>query len=88
MPELPAKLSATLTIYPGVKSRNIFQNELQILSELIIEDILRSNELREQFLRDCYSQSGALSQYALVSKTILQARYAALFAPEVAGPHR
>jgi hypothetical protein len=63
VPKLPQKLSATLTTYPGVKSRNVFQANLQILSELVIEDILHSNELRKQFLEECYSQSGALSQY-------------------------
>jgi hypothetical protein len=86
VPELPPKLAVTLAGYPGVKSRNVFQADLQTLSELIIEDLLRSNELRKRFLQECYSRSGALSQYALVSKTILQTRYAALFAPEVQGP--
>lgn len=86
LPELPPKLSATLPFYPGVKSRNIFQTDLQTLSELIIEDLVRSNELRKRFLEECYSRSGALSRYALVSRTILQTRYAALFAPENQGP--
>jgi len=86
LPELPAKLSSTLSYYPGVKGRNPFQTDLQTLSELIIEDLVRSNELRKRFLKECYSESGALSQYALVSKTILQTRYSALFAPEVEGP--
>lgn len=81
-PALPAKLSSTLPFYPGFKSRNIFQTDLQTLSELVIEDLARSNELRKRFLEECYSRSGALSQYALVSKSILQTRYAALFGRE------
>jgi hypothetical protein len=48
-------------------------------AELVLEDITRSHELEEKFLEECYSQSGALSQYALVSRDILQARYASLF---------
>lgn len=84
--ELPAKLSTTLAFYPGVKGRNPFQTDLQTLSELVIEDLVRSQELRKRFLEECYSQSGALSQFALVSRTILQTRYAALFAPESQGP--
>jgi hypothetical protein len=69
VPDLPPKLSFTLANYPGVKSRNPFQAELQTLSELVIEDLARSTDLRGRFLEECYSRSGALSQYALVSKT-------------------
>lgn len=86
VPDLPAKLSASLYAYPGVKARNSFQTDLQTLSELVIEDLPRSRQLTKTFLEECYIQSGALSQYALVSKTILQTRYAALFAPEKEGP--
>jgi GTPase SAR1 family protein len=76
---VPAKLSSTIPQYPGVRNRNIFQTDLKIVSELIIEDVIRSPELEETFLKECYCQSGALSQYALISKNILQSRYAALF---------
>lgn len=38
----------------------------------------RLEELRKDFLRECYSASGALSQYAQVSKEILRTRYALL----------
>lgn len=34
--------------------------------------------MRDQFLRDCYATSGALSQHASISKNILESRYAAL----------
>lgn len=84
--EIPHKLSATIPGYPGVKLRNIFQANLQTLSELTIEDILSSEDLRDSFLSECYIQSGSLSQYALISKGILQARYSALFASDSAGP--
>jgi hypothetical protein len=86
LPDIPPKLSTSIALYPGVKARNPFQTDLQTLSELLIEDLVRSKELRKRFLDECYSRSGALSQYALVSKTILQTRYAALFAPEEKGP--
>ena len=42
--------------------RNVLQNELLTLSGLILEDIVPSAELEAQFLRECYSQSGQLSQ--------------------------
>jgi len=85
-PELPQKLSATISSYPGIKGRNILQTDLQILSELVIEDVIRSEELEPRFLAECYCQSGALSQFALTSKTVLAARYAALFNSSQPGP--
>jgi GTPase SAR1 family protein len=79
IPSIPQKLSATTIPYPGVIQRNVFQNDLQILSGLILEDILPSPELEAFFLKECYSQSGQLSQFSLASKQILQSRYAAMF---------
>ena len=76
---LPRKLSASITNYPGTKLRNPFQADLRIVSELVIEDVTLAPELVTQFLAECYSQSGALSEYALQNCTILQARYEALF---------
>jgi GTPase SAR1 family protein len=86
LPELPSKLSSTIYSYPGLKSRNPFQAEMQTLSELVIEDIPRASELRKEFLSECYSNSGALSQYALVSKNILQTKYASIFNTDVSVP--
>lgn len=86
IPQLPPKLSATITGYPGTKGRNLFQADLQVVSELVLEDVARAPDLEDRFLEECYSQSGALSQYSLVSKAILQARYAALFESDAPGP--
>lgn len=85
-PSLPPKVSASFLTYPGVKGRNPFQSDLKIVAELVLEDIVRTHELEERFLLECYSQSGALSQYALISREILQARYAALFEKGEEGP--
>ncbi|MDR3727787.1 MAG: hypothetical protein P4K86_12170 [Terracidiphilus sp.] len=79
VPSIPQKLSATVVPYPGVIQRNVLQNELLTLSGLILEDIVPSPELEAQFLRECYSQSGQLSQFSLASKEVLQSRYAAMF---------
>jgi len=70
--------SAHIAHYPGYKRRNDLQISLQILGELFIEDLARVDELRQDFLTECYASSGALSQYALISKQILQSRYAML----------
>ncbi|MBS0184613.1 MAG: AAA family ATPase [Nitrospira sp.] len=84
--EPPQKLSQSILGYPGIKGRNIVQTDLQILSEVVIEDITRSREIEEMFLKECYCQSGALSQYSLTTKSILEARYSALFSPTEQGP--
>ncbi len=82
----PAKLSASIQGYPNIKGRNVFQAELQIVSEVVLEDVTRQNAIESRFLKECYCQSGALSQYALVSKELLQARYAALFGTDTSAP--
>jgi hypothetical protein len=85
-PQVPRKLSATIPNYPGIKGRNVFQTDLQVVSEVVLEDAARAPELETTFLRECYCASGALSQYALMSKEILQARYAALVEESTRGP--
>lgn len=86
LPELPPKLAATITTYPGIKARNIFQADLQNLSEVVIEDVIGSRDMEARFFEECYAKSNALSRYALVSERILRARYAALFDSESPGP--
>jgi len=71
----PAPLSVHLANYPGVQRRNDLQSSLDILGDLFLIDVARLEELRSDFLRDCYASSGALSQYAMISKQILQSRY-------------
>jgi hypothetical protein len=78
----PAKLSARIPDYPGFWVRNRIQTELKILADLVLEDIPRAPELEEEFLRECYSSTNTLSEYALVSREILEARYTALTAIE------
>jgi hypothetical protein len=79
IPNLPPKLSSTIYNYPGVKNRNSFQTDMQILSDLVLEDIVREKEVEKEFLLACYCKSGALSQYALITKEILKTRYEYLF---------
>jgi len=79
IPVLPPKLSSRIDTYPGFKNRNPFQTDMEILSDLVLEDIIREKENEEEFLKTCYAKSGALSQYATVSKEILKTRYKYLF---------
>jgi hypothetical protein len=78
-PPPPEKLSSQLINYPGEKNRNQLATELQILGGLFLEDIAQAPEVEAEFLEATYCSSGALSQYALVSKEILQTRYKAFF---------
>lgn len=78
-PPPPEKLSRKIPQYPGYKNRNPEATELNILGGLFIEDITRDPHIETDFLTKTYCSSGALSQYALVSKEILRARYASVF---------
>jgi len=53
-----------------------------------MEDIasLSGNGNEREFLKECYCESGALSQYAEISKEILKARYSAIFEKVIEGP--
>jgi len=72
--------------YPGTKARNRFQTDLKIVSELVLEDVVNAQELETTFLKECYIESGTLSEYSMISRDILQARYAALFDATAPGP--
>lgn len=79
LPPPPSKLSSRIVGYPGFKNRNPIASELQILGGLFIDDIASSPLIEEEFLRAAYCQSGAISQYALVSKELLKTRYTTFF---------
>ncbi|WP_338885176.1 hypothetical protein [Xenorhabdus sp. TH1] len=83
---IPNKLSSYLAMYPKVRYTSEIQTSLRQISELIIQDALESKEIEEIFYQKCYCESGALSKYALLSKEILQARYAALFSDSESSP--
>lgn len=72
----PPKLAEALPGYPGYQRRNQIQTELQILGDLLIEDVQRAGGDEVEFLEQCYAPSGALSQYSLLSRAILESRYA------------
>jgi len=71
----PDKLSLRISGYPVFKNRNPFQSNLKTLAELFIEDLGNIPVAEEEFLKACYSSSGALSQFALISKNILLSKY-------------
>ncbi len=84
---IPAKLSSKLVEYPRIRYSSDLQANLNQLSELLIQDIIEHEEVEEEFFKRCYCESGALSQHSLLSKKILNARYASLFDSSEEVPH-
>jgi hypothetical protein len=76
---LPAKPSSYLMQFPVFRYKSEIQANLRDIAELLIEDIPASENVEEQFYRECYCDTGALSRDSLLSRQILAARYAALF---------
>jgi hypothetical protein len=74
----PPKLSSRITNYPGYWIRNRIQTGLETLGNLVLLDIVGAPELEDDFLARCYSSNPTLSEYAMVSRELLEARYAAL----------
>ena len=84
---IPNKLSSKLVNYPVVRYPSETHATLRQLSELFLQDIIENSEVEESFFSECYCDSGALSKYALLSKNILEARYASLFSESEKIPH-
>ncbi|WP_133116384.1 hypothetical protein [Amycolatopsis antarctica] len=72
----PERLSARIGNYPGFRYRSELETDVRILADLFLQDLVQEDEVSDEFLEECYCTSGALSQYALVSKEILRSRYA------------
>lgn len=77
-PQPPPKLSVSIPDYPGFRRRSERETDLKILSTVFIQDIEGDSEVSDEFLRECYYESGTLSQYSMVSKEILRNRYSAV----------
>ncbi|WP_110678916.1 P-loop NTPase fold protein [Salinicola sp. RZ23] len=84
---IPNKLSSRLNGYPTIRYASEVQATLRQLSELFLQDAVESPEQEERFYNECYCTSGALSKYALLSKQILESRYASLFDKKESAPY-
>lgn len=84
---IPSKLSSKLAVFPSVRYTSEMQASLRQLSELFLQDVVENNEVEESFFKECYCESGAISSYALLSKNILETRYASLFSEGERAPH-
>lgn len=86
-PPLPAKLSSKISPYPGVKSRNSLQADIEVIEDAVFEDTMEAEELRTVFLQECYCQSGAVSQHVKLARFILENRYSSIFEENTVAPH-
>ena len=78
-PRPPEKLSASIPNYPQHRQPSDLQRSLLDIAELLLLNVNEQQELEREFYRECYVESGSLSQHALISKQMLNARYASLF---------
>lgn len=83
---LPRKLSSRLMRYPSFRYKSDLQANLRAISELLLEDIVRTEPMKKRFYNECYADTGALSRDALISEQVLKARYASLFPPQDGSP--
>lgn len=84
---LPHKISMSLIDYPRARYSSELQSTLRSLAEVFLQDVVDSENNEKNFFKRCYCDSGALSSYALLSKKILEARYAALFEGSESRPY-
>jgi GTPase SAR1 family protein len=82
---LPAKLSAMCLNYFEHKYSSTFQESLKNAAQLVIEDLGRTADVEKEFLENCYCESGPLTQYSLIGRNLVAARYAALFSQTEVG---
>ena len=78
IPLAPPPMSSRIVDYPGYRIGSPMETDLRILGDLFIQDITKVEAITDDFLRECYCPSGALSQYATVSKEIMRSRYMSL----------
>lgn len=83
---LPRKLSSRLLRYPSFRYKSDLQATLRAISELLLEDIVRTEAMKKRFYNECYADTGALSRDALISQQVLKARYASLFPSQEGSP--
>lgn len=83
---VPTKLSSLIPSYPSFRYPSESQQSLRMLSDLLIEDAPNTPDYNKRFLEECYCESGALARDSLVGKSILAARYAAMFPPTEHSP--
>lgn len=78
-PQPPEKISASIPNYPQNRTPSNLHSSTLDIAELLLLNVDDQPEIEERFYTSCYCQSGALNQHSLISKNMLNARYASLF---------
>lgn len=85
-PAAPKRLSSLIPNYPQFVQPSALQQSLANMAHLLLINVELQEDIEQQFFEECYCESGALSQHALLSKSMLNARYSSLFPAEDAAP--
>lgn len=83
----PPKSSVYIKNYPGFRRQTDAQKDLQIISELLLSDVAEWPETQTEFYKRCYCAQREISRYSVISKEIVEARNASLFAEHEAAPN-
>ncbi len=57
---IPRKLSTRLLKYPAFRYKTELQANLRAVSELLLEDVVRTDTMKKRFYNECYCETGAL----------------------------
>lgn len=74
-PRIPPKASEFIVEPHQYRYRSQFQEEIQSISTLLLEDLEDAKELKSAFYRDCYVADEVNSRHLLLSKKVISARY-------------
>lgn len=72
---MPPKASEFIVEPQQYRYRSTFQEEIQSISTLLLEDLEDAQELKSAFYRDCYVADEANNRHLLLSKKVISARY-------------
>jgi predicted type IV restriction endonuclease/GTPase SAR1 family protein len=74
-PRMPPKGSESIPEPTRFRYRNDFQENLKVLSSLLLEEVEDNPALKSSFYRECYVPLEANNRHLLLSKNIISARY-------------
>ena len=74
-PRIPPKASTAIPEPNRYRYRNQFQEQLQTLASLLLEDIEDDPAVKPLFYKECYVSMAANNRHLLLSKRIISSRY-------------
>ncbi len=82
----PSKIATLISDYPNFRVPTKLQKDLQVIADLLLTEVPEWSDAEPEFYARCYCIDRQLSEYSLISKQIMDARYTALFADSEAAP--